>query len=139
MTNSAQAPGGCGPAHSDSPAPTPAEFGSMPIDPVYAWSMVLEPAEVLIRQTAAFIEQLAREHYEQGTEFGDPELEKRFLAFFDRLVNEGTLTRLPDADPAMGRQILGPKRWLRAQRIRISRLAAYWREHGGPPPVDPVP
>ena len=113
--------------------PTPAEFGSMPIDPLYAWSMVLEPAEVLIQQTAAFIEQLAHESYDRDTEFEDSELEQRFLTFFDRLIEEGTLQRLPDADPAMGRQILGPKRWLRAQRIRINRLAEHWRDHGGPP------
>lgn len=109
-----------------------AEFGSMPLDPIYAWGIVLEPVETLIRQTAGFIEQLARETYARGAEFDDEELERRFLDFFDRLVQEGTLRRLPDADPAMGRQILGPRRWLRAQRIRINRLVSYWREHGGP-------
>ncbi len=113
-------------------SPSPMEFGSMPLDPIYAWGIVLEPVETLIERTSDFIEQLARETYERGEEFGDEELEQRFLAFFDRLVQEGTLTRLPDADPAMGRRILGPRRWLRAQRIRINRLVAYWREHGGP-------
>jgi hypothetical protein len=108
------------------------EFGSMPLDPVYAWSIVLEPVETLIERTAGFIKQLARETYERGEEFDDQELEQRFLAFFDQLVQEGTLTRLPDADPAMGRRILGPRRWLHAQRIRIDRLVAYWHEHGGP-------
>ena len=112
--------------------PNPMEFGSMPLDPVYAWGIVLEPVETLIERTAGFIEQLARETYERGQEFGDEELEQRFLAFFDRLVQEGTLTRLPDADPAMGRRILGPHRWLRAQRIRINRLVDYWRAHGSP-------
>ena len=110
--------------------PSPMEFGSMPLDPVYAWGIVLEPVETLIERTAGFIEQLARETYERGQEFGDEELEQRFLAFFDRLVQERTLTRLPDADPAMGRRILGPRRWLRAQRIRINRLVEHWREHG---------
>jgi hypothetical protein len=108
------------------------EFGSMPLDPVYAWSIVLEPVETLIERTSGFIEQLAQETYEHSVEFDDEELERRFLAFFDRLVQEGTLTRLPDAPPELGRQILGPRRWLRAQRIRINRLVAYWREHGGP-------
>jgi hypothetical protein len=108
------------------------EFGSMPLDPVYAWSIVLEPVETLIECTSGFIEHLARETYKRGEEFDDEELEQRFLAFFDQLVQEGTLTRLPDADPAMGRRILGPRRWLRAQRIRINHLVAYWREHGGP-------
>ena len=110
------------------------EFGSMPIDPIYAWSIVLEPVETMIEYTARFIEQLAREAYEggEGFEYKDEELEQRFLAFFDRLVAEGTLTRLPDASPEMGRRILGPRRWLRAQRIRINRLVEHWRAHGGP-------
>jgi hypothetical protein len=108
------------------------EFGSMPLDPVYAWSIVLEPVETLIKCTTGCIQQLARETYERGEEFDDQELEQRFLAFFDQLVQEGTLTRLPDADPAMGRRILGPRRWLHAQRIRINHLVAYWHEHGGP-------
>nr|HID15055.1 hypothetical protein [Anaerolineae bacterium] len=114
--------------------PTPMEFGSMPLDPIYAWGIVLEPVETLIERTSDFIGQLAWETYERGEEFDldDEELEQRFLAFFDRLVQEGTLTRLPDAPPEMGRRILGPRRWLRAQRIRINRLVAYWREHGGP-------
>jgi hypothetical protein len=107
------------------------EFGSMPLDPIYAWSIVLEPVEALIEHTVSFIEQLARETYENGEEFSDEELEQRFLAFFDRLVEEGTLTRLPDAYPEMGRRILGPRRWLRAQRIRINRLVDYWREQDG--------
>jgi len=112
--------------------PNPMEFGSMPLDPVYAWSIVLEPVETLIECTAGFIEQLARETYERGEEFSDRELERRFLAFFDRMVEEGTLTRLPNAPPEMGRRILGPRRWLRAQRIRINRLVEHWREHGAP-------
>lgn len=102
----------------------------MPLDPIYAWSIVLEPVETLIERTSDFIEQLAREAYEGGEEFDDEELERRFLAFFDRLVQEGTLTRLPDAPPEMGRKILGPRRWLRAQRIRIDRLVEHWREQG---------
>jgi hypothetical protein len=83
---------------------------------------VLEPVEVLVARTSDFIEELAREVYARGGEFSDEELEERFLAFFDRLVEEGTLRRLPDAPPEMGRRILGPRRWLQAQRIRIERL-----------------
>jgi hypothetical protein len=109
--------------------PNPMEFGSMPLDPVYAWGIVLEPVETMIEHTSAFIEQLAREAFERGEafEFDDEELERRFLDFFDRLVEEGTLTRLPDAPPEMGRRILGPRRWLRAQRIRINRIVAHWQ------------
>jgi hypothetical protein len=114
--------------------PSPMEFGSMPLDPIYAWSIVLEPVERLINCTASFIEQLARETYERGEGFDDQELERRFLDYFDGLVKDGTLTRLPDADPAMGRRILGPARWLRAQRIRINRLVAYWQEQDRPGP-----
>jgi len=111
---------------------TPMEFGSMPLDPIYAWGIVLEPVETLIEHISGFIEQLARETCERGQEFDldDRELEQHFLAFFDQLVQEGTLTRLSDADPAMGRAILGPRRWLCAQRIRINRLVAYWHEMG---------
>ncbi len=117
-----------------SSALSPTEFGSMPLDPVYAWGIMLEPVETLIECVSALIEQLAREAYEHGEMFDDTDeaLEQRFLAFFDQLVEEGTLTRLPDAPPEMGRRILGPRRWLRAQRIRIHRLADHWREHGGP-------
>jgi hypothetical protein len=135
MTDSTQVSVADEPAGAGPRPPSPTEFGSMPIDPIYAWSIVLEPAETLITHTSAFIERLARETYQRGDEFDDRELEARFLGFFDRLVKEGILTRLPDADPSMGRQILGPKRWLRAQRIRISRLVGYWREHEGPPPT----
>jgi hypothetical protein len=102
-----------------------------PLDPIYAWGIVLEPVEVLIERTSGLIEQLAREVYERGEGFSDEELEERFLAFFDRLVEEGTLTRLPDAPPEMGRRILGPRRWLQAQRIRIERLAETWAEREG--------
>ncbi|HHN93920.1 MAG TPA: hypothetical protein ENK17_04065 [Anaerolineae bacterium] len=112
-------------------SPSPMEFGSMPLDPIYAWSLVLEPVETLLERTAGFIEQLAREAYERGDETlpdSDAELERRFLAFYDQLVADGVLTRLPDADPAHGRKILGPRRWLRAQRIRVNRLIAHWRE-----------
>jgi len=110
--------------------PNPTEFGSMPLDPIYAWGIVLEPVETLVERTTGFIEQLARESFERGQDFDldDGELEQRFLAFFDQLVQEGTLTRLPDAPSEMGRRILGPRRWLRAQRIRINRLVEYWRE-----------
>ena len=113
--------------------PSAMELGSMPLDPIYAWSIVLEPVDVLIERTSEFIEELARESYERNEEFGDKELEKRFLDFFDKLVANGTLQRLPDSEPAMGRQILGPRRWLQAQRIRMHRLIAYWHEQDAPP------
>ncbi len=117
--------------------PAPMEFGSMPLDPVYAWGILLEPVETLIQQTQRFIEQLAREGYRRGEAFeytsqDDDELERRFLDFFEGLVQEGVLVRLPDAPPEKGRSILGPRRWLRAQRIRANRLIQYWRERGGP-------
>ena len=108
--------------------PSAMELSSMPLDPIYAWGIVLEPVEVMIERTADFVEQLAWETYQRGEPFSDEELEKRFLAFFHRLVEEGTLRRLPDAPPEMGRRILGPGRWLEAQRIRIQRLIASWEE-----------
>jgi hypothetical protein len=112
----------------DKDAPAPMEFSSLPLDPIYAWGIVLEPVETLIERTAGFIEQLAREAYTRGEPYSDDELEDRFLRFFDRLVAEGTLSRRPNAPPEMGRRILGPRRWLRAQQIRIERLVKYWTE-----------
>ena len=108
------------------------EFGSMPLDQIYAWGIVLEPVETLIAETAAYILELSRQAYRRGEVPDTEELERLFLAFFDRLVEEGVLTRLPDADPAMGRRILGPRRWLRAVQARISRTVALWQESGGP-------
>jgi len=113
--------------------PSAMELGSMPLDPIYAWSIVLEPVDVLIERTSDFIEELARESYERSEELSDKELERRFLEFFEKLVADGTLQRLPDAKPAMGRQILGSRRWLQAQRIRMHRLIAYWHEQDTPP------
>ena len=104
----------------------------MPLDPVYAWGIVLEPVEDLIQHTSQFIEQLAGETCARGGEFSLEELEERFSAFFDRLVGQGILTRLPDAPPAMGVSILGPRRWLRGQRARINRLATHLRHQASP-------
>lgn len=111
----------------------------MPLDPIYGWGIVLEPVEVLIERTADFVAQLARETYRRGEPFSDEELEERFLAFFDRLVEEGTLQRKPDAPPEMGRRILGPRRWLKGQRVRMQRLIEHWQEQDRqdvPPPPE---
>lgn len=112
--------------------PSPMEFGSMPLDPVYGWGLVFEPVETLINETANYIERLAREVYQRGEEFSDEELEERFLSFWDQLVAEGKLRRLPDRPPEFGRAILGPRRWLRAQRIRIRRLVEHWEQSQNP-------
>ncbi len=109
-------------------APSPMELSGLPLDPIYGWGIVLEPVEVLIRRTSDFIVELAEETLRRGEPFSEAELERRFLAFFDRLVEEGTVERLPDAPPEMGRRILGPRRWLDAQRIRIERLVHHWQE-----------
>ena len=110
--------------------PSLMEFSSLPLDPIYAWGMVLEPVETLIRRTSDFVELLARETAARGESMSDAELERRFLDFFEGLVEAGTLRRLPDAPPELGRQILGPRRWVRAQRIRIQRLVQHWAEQG---------
>ncbi|MGD2148675.1 MAG: hypothetical protein PVH41_18430 [Anaerolineae bacterium] len=112
--------------------PSLMEFSSLPLDPIYAWGMVLEPVETLIRRTSDFVELLARETVARAESMSDDELERRFLDFFDGLVEAGTLRRLPDAPPELGRRILGPRRWVRAQRIRIERLVQYWAEQGEP-------
>jgi hypothetical protein len=112
--------------------PTPMEFGSMPLDPMYAWGIRYEPVGALIEGLSDLIEQLAKEQYESGTELSDEALEKRFMDWLDARVADGTLQRLnDDPDPVFGR-VLGPKRWLRSQRIRMARLIAWWQERGGP-------
>jgi len=110
------------------------ELSSMPLDPIYAWGIVLEPVEVMVEETSRFVAHLAQLRLERGEPFSDEELERRFLAFYERLVEEGTLRRLPDAPPEMGRRILGPRRWLEAQRIRMRRLTEHWQDDKGPTP-----
>jgi len=111
--------------------PTPMEFGSMPLDPLYAWGIRYEPVEALIEGLSDLIEWLAEEQIESGIELGDDALEKQILGWLDARVADGTLTRVSDdPDPVFGR-VLGPKRWLRSQRIRMNRLIAWLREHGG--------
>lgn len=114
--------------------PTPMEFGSLPLDPRYGWGIVLEPAEKMIYLLNEFIEQLALEAYYNGEDFQFPreELEARFLTFFDQMVETGRLQRLADAPPKHGRLVVGPKRWINAQQIRISRLVEWWRQQDGP-------
>jgi hypothetical protein len=104
------------------------ELSSMPLDPIYAWGIVLEPVETVIERTSDFVAKLARETLRRGEPFSDEELEERFLAFFDRLADEEEIERMPDAPPEMGRRILGPGRWLEAQRIRMQRLMEHWQE-----------
>jgi hypothetical protein len=104
------------------------EFGSMPLDPVYGWGVVFEPVETLIDETATYIETLARQVQARGESYTNEELEERFFAFWGRLVEEGVLRQLPDRPPAFGRSILGPRRWLNAQRIRIQRLVTHWEQ-----------
>lgn len=117
-------------AEADTEVLSTMELSSMPLDPIYAWGIVLEPVEVMVEETSRFVVQLARLTLERGESFSDKELERRFRAFFERLVEEGTLRRLPDAPPEMGRRILGPRRWLQAQRIRMRRLMEHWEDVG---------
>lgn len=113
--------------------PSPMELSGMPLDPIYGWGLVLEPVEALIERTSDFVVQLAGETHRRGEPFSDEELERRFLTFFECLVEEGTLERLPDAPPEMGRRILGPRRWVDAQRIRIQRLVERFEEQSSSP------
>lgn len=117
-------------AESDTGVLSTMELSAMPLDPIYAWGIVLEPVEVMVEETSRFVVQLARLTLERGAPFSDEELERRFRAFFERLVEQGTLRRLPDAPPEMGRRILGPRRWLEAQRIRMRRLMEHWEDDG---------
>ncbi len=109
--------------------PTPTDDPSTPLDPVHAWGTPLEPADKAVALISDLIEQLALEAYLNGPgfEFTDEELELRFLAFIDRLVEAGELTR---RDPRPGTH--DPSPWIRAQATRISRLVQWWRQQGGP-------
>ncbi len=119
------------PTEKNTSRPSALSFGSLPLDPLYAWGIRLEPAEDAIRAMAAFTESLAKEEFERGAAFGVDELEARFLAWIDAQAESGALTREDHADDAMWGKVLGPKRWLEAQRIRIDRLKAWWAENGG--------
>ncbi|MBI3763898.1 MAG: hypothetical protein HY260_18805 [Chloroflexi bacterium] len=111
--------------------PTPMEFGSLPMDPMYAWGIKLEPVDKLIVELNDYIEQLAKETYDSGREFSDAELERLFLKWFDDRVADGTFRRLPDEQGRAGRAVVGPAKWIKAQRTRINRLVAWWKEQGG--------
>lgn len=114
--------------------PTPVKDRSLPLDPRYGWGFALEPAEESSRQTTAFIEQLALEAYlnEPDFRFSQEELEPRFLAFFDRLVRQGTVKRHDDVISQDDPSFVGPKQWIKAQQIRIDRLQRWWQQIGGP-------
>ncbi|HHH40940.1 MAG TPA: hypothetical protein ENK56_02915 [Chloroflexi bacterium] len=111
--------------------PTAMEFGSMPLDPKYAWGRVYEPVEEMLNQLSRLLEEIAKEVY-YGKEFTDPELEDRILSRLDELVEQGVLERMPDEEGAMWKRVLGRRKYLRAQRVRIKRMVEYWRDHGGP-------
>ena len=112
--------------------PTPMEFGSLPMDPMYAWGIRLEPMDKLIVELSNYVEQLAKETHDSGREFGEAELERLFLQWLEARVADGTFRRLPDERGPGRRPVLGPRPWVRAQRTRIRRLVAWWKERGGP-------
>ena len=56
-------------------------------------------------------------------------LEQRFMGWFDQQVESGELRRVEDDKDA--RAVLGPKRWLGAQRVRMNRLKEWWAQEGG--------
>ncbi len=109
--------------------PTPADDPSSPLDPVHAWGIPLEPTDKATALIGDLIEQLALEAFLNGPgfEFTPEELELRFLAFIDRMVEAGELTRL---DPRPGKH--DPTPWIKAQGTRIDRLVQWWRRQGGP-------
>ena len=108
--------------------PSPMEFGSMPLDPFYAWGISYEPLEVLIEETAACIEALGLEAYREDKVFTEEELIVRFQALFAQLVEQGRVQPAP-APPEEQRRwkILTPKQWARAQNARVNHIAAWWK------------
>lgn len=111
--------------------PSPMEFGSMPIDPFYAWGISYEPIEVLIEHTAAYIEELALEAYREDKVFTEDVLIERFQALFARLIAQGRVQEAPAPPEERKRwKILTPKQWARAQNVRIRRIVAWWKAQG---------
>jgi hypothetical protein len=108
--------------------PSPMEFGSMPLDPLYAWGVRYEPIEVLINRTATYIETLALEAYQENKIFTEEEVIRRFQAFFQLLVEENVLTKqeLPSEERKRWR-IVRPKQWAHAQNTRIKRIVEWWK------------
>lgn len=108
--------------------PSPMEFGSMPLDPLYAWGIRYEPVEVLIKHTATYIEELALEAYQEDKTFTEKEIIRRFQAFFQHLVTENTLTK-QELSPAERKRwrIVRPKQWAQAQNARIKRIVGWWK------------
>jgi len=114
--------------------PSPMEFGSMPLDPFYAWGVTYEPIEVLIERTAQYIETLAQEAYAEGKTFTEEELVERFQSYFQELVANGVVTEQPTPTEERRRwRILSPKQWARAQNARIKRIVAWWQAQAAPP------
>lgn len=99
------------------------------LDPVEAWGLLLEPADKRTALTSDFVEQLALEAFYNGPgfQFTEGELELRFLAFFDRLVESGELER---REAPTGKR--DPSAWLASQQTHINRLTSWWRQQGGP-------
>ncbi len=108
--------------------PSPMEFGSMPLDPFYAWGISYEPLEILIERTSDYIETLAKEAYAEDKEFTENELIERFQAFFQQLVDEGLVRAIPTPPETRDRwRIVRPRQWARAQNARIKRIVAWWQ------------
>ncbi len=108
--------------------PSPMEFGSMPLDPLYAWGICYEPIETLIKRTAAYIEELAREAYQEDKVFTEDEIIRRFQAFFQNLVNENVLVKQKLSSEERKRwRIVRPKQWAQAQNARIKRIVEWWK------------
>ena len=119
--------------------PSPMEFGSMPLDPFYAWGISYEPVEILIEHTATYIEELALEAYREEKEFTAKELITRFQAFFKRLVEQGVVEEIPSSPEERNRwEILRPKKWAEAQNARIKRIVAWWKLQGKVIPTEEV-
>jgi hypothetical protein len=108
--------------------PSPMEFGSMPLDPLYAWGIRYEPIEVLIKRTAAYIEELAQEAYQGDKVYTEKEIIKRFQAFFQDLVDENILIKHELSSEERKRwKIVRPKQWAQAQNARIKRIVEWWK------------
>ncbi len=98
---------------------TERDVRDMLANPIYGYGIVLEPFETVIQRVEELQLHLAAERLARGAPFTPEELDERFQALFQQLVNDGTCVRGTDA-PA----IVGKEMWLKSQQVAIERLAA---------------
>ena len=87
---------------------SPMEFGSTPLDPIYAWSIVLEPVETMIEHISGFIDIWVVAQIQRMSMLGE------WLEIGPKEVQIGTLTTVQIHGPqavaiTIGRSMIGKR------------------------------